>query len=273
MLNVYGPTEATVNTTAKALPAGRGGDHRPPARGLCRRSILDAEMKPLPPGEMGELYIGGPGVARGYLKQPELTERHFITAPLYGRLYRTGDLAARNDGRRDRIFRADRRSGENPRLSRRIVGNHLGAARTGQYRLGHGGGAEHRTICRCSPPMWSRPIPPEGWRAARCCRRCGRNCPAYMVPAYLDVLDELPMLATGKVDRKRLPAPVAAAGRRSGTFARRRPMRWKPKSPPSGRRSSTWKRSATDQDFFLDLGGHSLLAAQTVAQLRSVRCA
>ena len=95
MLNVYGPTEATVNTTAKFFRPGEPVTIGRPLEGYSAW-ILDAELKPLPQGEMGELYIGGPGLARGYLGQPELTERHFITAPLYGRLYRTGDLAARN---------------------------------------------------------------------------------------------------------------------------------------------------------------------------------
>ena len=79
MLNVYGPTEATVNTTAKACRPGEAVTIGRPLDGYVAL-ILDAEMNPLPPGEMGELYIGGAGIARGYLNQPELTERHFITA-------------------------------------------------------------------------------------------------------------------------------------------------------------------------------------------------
>ena len=98
ILNVYGPTEATVNTHRKDLPA-RGGDHHRPS--ACR--IFNAHRRSptcgrYRGGARGELCIGGPGVCRGYLKQMELTSRHFVAfASRAGRIYRTGDLAAINE--------------------------------------------------------------------------------------------------------------------------------------------------------------------------------
>ena len=93
--------------------------------------------------------------------------------------------------------------------------------------------------------------------------------PAYMTPAYLDVLDELPMLTTGKVDRKRLPAPVQPLVDEASAVA-------PPKNPLEAKIAGAWARVfglaavGAEQDFFLDLGGHSLLAAQMVAALRDV---
>ena len=90
ILNVYGPTEATVNTTIAILEAGQPVTIGRPIEGY-RALLLDEQMQPVRPGEKGELYIGGPSISRGYLKQPDLTGNSYV------RLYRTGDLVRVNE--------------------------------------------------------------------------------------------------------------------------------------------------------------------------------
>ena len=267
MLNVYGPTEATVNTTAKACRAGEAVTIGGPLDGYLAL-ILDAEMNPLPPGEMGELYIGGPGIARGYLNQPELTERHFITASRHGRLYRTGDLAARNAegeieffGRIDdqvkiRGFRVELSEITSVLLEQENIAS---ATVTAQSKDDLPVLAAY--VVAADP---SRPV-----ARAALLQALRAKLPSYMVPGYLDLLDALPMLTTGKVDRKRLPAPVQALIDEARGLA-------PPATELEENIAAIWAKVfnvpavGVDQDFFLDLGGHSLFAAQTVARLRSV---
>ena len=260
MLNVYGPTEATVNTTAAILQPGCPVTIGQPINGY-KTLILDAEMRPVPPGEKGELYVGGPGISRGYLKQPELTSRSFI------RLYKTGDLARTNENGELEFFgRLDSQV--------KIRGYRVELSEIEALLL------EQEEIASA---------------AVRVCERDGDSClaafvvldesvsffdrdriyatlkarlPAYMVPAYLDVLDALPMLSTGKVDRKHLPdpaTPLLASLIETSTA----------ETLLEERIQRIWADSikveciGVEQDFFLDLGGHSLLAAKLVTALRS----
>jgi non-ribosomal peptide synthetase-like protein len=267
MHNVYGPTEATVNTTAKLCRPGEAVTIGRPLDGY-RAWILDAEMRPLPAGEMGELYIGGPGLARGYLGQPELTERHFITAPSYGRLYRTGDLAARNaDGEIEFFGRIDDQV--------KIRGFRVELSEIASVLL------EQENIASAAVVAHSKDEVPvlaayvvaadPGQKLARgaLLQALRAKLPPYMVPSYLDRLDELPMLTTGKVDRKRLPAPAQKLVDEAGTLT-------PPASELEAKIAGIWAQIfnmdavGTGQNFFLDLGGHSLIAAQTVARLRNV---
>ena len=268
MLNVYGPTEATVNTTAKLCTPGQAITIGRPIEGYSTL-ILDSQMNPLPPGEKGELYIGGPGVSRGYLQQRELTSRHFITSPRFGgRLYRTGDLAAINEhgeveyfGRIDdqvkiRGYRVELSEIASVLLEQENVASAVVAA---QDREGVPMLAAYVVADDLAKPIDRGAL----LTALR------TKLPAYMVPAYLDLLTELPMLTTGKVDRKRLPVPVEPLVDEASPIA-------PPASPLEAKIADIWakifgvKAVGADQDFFLDLGGHSLLAAQTVALLRNV---
>jgi non-ribosomal peptide synthetase-like protein len=267
MLNVYGPTEATVNTTAKLCRPGEAVTIGRPLDGY-HAWILDAEMKPLPPGEMGELYIGGPGLARGYLGQPDLTDRHFITAPPYGRLYRTGDLAARSaEGEIEFFGRIDDQV--------KIRGFRVELSEITSVLLEQNNIASATVVAQSKDDL---PVLAAYVVAAEPSVKLARGellaalrakLPPYMVPAYLDQLDELPMLTTGKVDRKRLPAPAQKLVDEAGTLT-------PPATELEASIAGVWAKIfnmetvGTDQNFFLDLGGHSLLAAQTVAKLRSV---
>jgi non-ribosomal peptide synthetase-like protein len=267
MLNVYGPTEATVNTTAFACVPGRPITIGKALRGY-ETLILDAAMRELPRGIQGELYIGGPGVSRGYMGQPELTARAFVTSPHDGRrLYRTGDLAlvdAQGEltffGRADDQVKIRGYRVELSEISAVLLEQHNVASATVRLHEHDGVQALAAYVVRDDPSVALD-------RAALLAALRGK-LPVYMVPAYLDVLDALPMLSTGKVDRKKLPAPVAplvdeaAAGE-------------PPATPLEASIADAWAalfklpRVGVTQDFFLDLGGHSLLAAQMVALLRN----
>jgi non-ribosomal peptide synthetase-like protein len=265
MLNAYGPTEATVNATAAVCQPGRPVTIGRPLGGY-EALILDAEMRELPRGAKGELYIGGPGVARGYVKQPELTARHFVTAG-GRRLYRTGDLASIDDagelsffGRADdqvkiRGYRVELSEIgavllEQPAISSATVRMH---EHDGTFSL-----AAYVVLDDVAAPL-DRGVVLAALRA---------KLPAYMIPAYLDVLDEMPMLSTGKVDRKRLPPPRQRLADAAGVGEL-------PATPLETAIAEIWaalfkvERVGAEQDFFLDLGGHSLLAAQMVTLLRN----
>lgn len=268
ILNVYGPTEATVNTTAKICVPGQAITIGRPIAGYSIH-ILDSEMNPVPQGVKGALYIGGPGVSRGYLKQPELTSRHYVSSPRDGgRLYRTGDLAALNDDGEVEFFgRIDDQvkiRGYRVELSEIVSvlleqDNVASATVAAHDRAGVPTLAAYVVI---KDP--AKPVDRSALLAA-----LKAKLPVYMVPAYLDVLDELPMLTTGKVERKRLPEPVQPLVDEASAIA-------PPTSPLEAKIAGAWARvfSVTtvgaEQDFFLDLGGHSLLAAQMVAVLREV---
>jgi non-ribosomal peptide synthetase-like protein len=268
MLNVYGPTEATVNTTSFACEPGKPITIGKPLRGY-EPLILDAEMHALPRGTQGELYIGGPGVSRGYMKQPELTARAFVVSPHDGRrLYRTGDLAlidAEGEltffGRADDQVKIRGYRVELSEIATVLLEQENIASATVRLHEHDGVQALAAYVVRNDPAA-------ELDRAALLAALRAK-LPVYMVPAYLDVLDALPMGTTGKIDRKKLPAPVmplvdeAAAGE-------------PPATPLEEKIARAWatlfklERVGVTQDFFLDLGGHSLLAAQLVTLLRGI---
>ena len=267
MLNVYGPTEATVNTTAKICRPGEPVTIGEPIAGYSVH-ILDRDMRPVGPGETGELYIGGPGVSRGYLARRDLTARHFVQSPEDGRrLYRTGDLAAiREDGELEFLGRIDDQvkiRGYRAELSEIVSvllehNNVASAAVTAQDRDGMTTLAAY--IVPDDPAVSvDRGAILAGLRA---------RLPAYMVPAYLDVLEALPMLATGKVDRRRLPPPQTPLVDEASAHV-------EPANETEARIARAWATLlgvdsvGVEQDFFRDLGGHSLLAAQLVTLLRN----
>ncbi|MDH3584089.1 MAG: amino acid adenylation domain-containing protein, partial [Phycisphaerae bacterium] len=271
MLNVYGPTEATVNTTAWECVPGATVTIGRPLRGYVTR-VLGADMKPVAAGQPGELYIGGPGIARGYLNQPELTARHFLPNPDNGSgdapmLYRTGDLVRWNDadeleflGRIDsqvkiRGFRVELAEIES--VLRECPG--IRAAVVNLVEL------------RDQPELAAFVMTEDGDAAAldrdAVLERLRHRLPSYMVPAYLDVLKELPTLPSGKVDRKSLPAPTALLVRAGRTII-------EPEAPVERNLRAVWEDVfgmspiSVGDDFFHDLGGYSLLAAQVVSELR-----
>lgn len=272
VVNTYGPTEATVIATfADCHPDRPVTIGRPlPGYTVC---LLDEKLQPLPAGIAGELCIGGLGLARGYVGRPELTREKFITPPDNGplRLYRTGDLARfRPDGNLEFLGRIDTQvkiRGFRVELSEiETVLRESPQVAAAAVALREEVGGTPRLIGYVVPRRGAA-IDESELRA-----RLRERLPAYMVPALIESLPALPVLASGKVDRQSLPAPRGrVVANRAGTGTR-------PSVPPrtalERRIGAVWERLfaplpvSVQADFFLDLGGHSLLAARMVSELR-----
>ncbi|MEV8391150.1 MULTISPECIES: Pls/PosA family non-ribosomal peptide synthetase [unclassified Streptomyces] len=279
MLNTYGPTEATVTATWAELTPGRAVTI---GRPLPTYSVvlLDEELRPVADGETGEICIGGPGVADGYVRRPELTAARFIEHPLAprgGRLYRTGDLGRMTQdgeveflGRADdevkiRGYRVDLGEIDNVLLEDPGVAEAVTALTAPPDRAG-GGGADELCAYVVRAPGSAEE---EDDLITRVHESLRRRLPAYMVPSFLDILPGLPAMASGKVDRRRLPAPT---GRRlvGGGRLVAAEGEWET------RVRDAWAEVlgiepgmlSAEADFFTDLGGHSLLAARVVSVLR-----
>ncbi len=273
--NLYGPTETTIWSSAlqveeKHLVAAVVPLGLPIAR--TRLHVLDGAMAPTPVGVPGELYIGGAGLARGYLGRPELTAERFVPDPFGAelgtageRLYRTGDRVRRRaDGELEYLGRLDQQV---KLRGFRIEPGEIEAA------LMSGFGVRESVVVLREMDSGDRRlvayvVPPHGGAApepAELARRCRERLPAYMVPSAFVVLAELPRLPNGKLDRRALPAPA---------LSRTASAEEGPLSPLAELLGGVWaevlgvEQVGAEEDFFADLGGHSLLAAQVVARAR-----
>lgn len=270
ILNVYGPTEATVNTTVATCLPGRPVTIGRPLRGYGIH-IVDENLHPVPSGVKGELLISGETLARGYLKQPELTRERFLIASDRDkegtkRCYRTGDLVRWNEqGELEFFGRIDSQV--------KIRGYRVELAEIESILL------SHPQIQSASVRLFEREGLQElaayvvlGQQAAVLDRNellslLESRVPPYMIPGYLDIVAELPRTTSGKVDRKQLPVPLHPLVRTSKTFI-------PPKSELECMIADVWVEIlgvpaiSAEDDFFLDLGGHSLVAAHMVTRLR-----
>jgi non-ribosomal peptide synthetase-like protein len=272
MLNVYGPTETTVNATAAECHPDRPVTIGTPLPGY-RLRVLDEDGRPVAPGAAGELYVGGPGVARGYMGQPELTARHFVMLPAADggggggeRAYRTGDRVSQApDG--ELIFHG-RIDHQVKVRGFRIELPEIEAVLTSAPSIR---AAVVTVVERTGDPELAAHVVPAD--ARRGIDRIAvldllmARLPPYMVPAFLDVVAELPTLASGKVDRGRLPPPVAPLVRTDRALRAPRTRRQRDVVRVVGR---VFQNDAisVDDHLFLVLGGHSLLAARLVSELR-----
>ncbi len=280
-LSSYGPTEATVTTTAftagRARAARLGLASVPIGRPLdnARVHLLDGALQPVPVGAAGELAIAGSGLARCYHRRPGWTAAAFLPNPFAAqpgeRLYRTGDLARfRPDGTLEFLGRLDDQV--------KVRGVRIEPAEVEAALLGEPAVREAAVVAWPEPSGQRRlvayvvPEPGESPLAVRELRAALRGkLPHYMLPSAFVELAALPQLATGKVDRRALPPPPRAE---AGTAAGEPP----PAAPRDGREAllaALWARELGRaevgvHDGFFELGGDSLLALSVVARARAM---
>lgn len=214
IVNYYGPSEYTIDTLgASVMVSDQPVIGRPVAN--TRVWLLDSKLRPVPVGCVGELYISGRGIARGYLHRPDLTAAHFVANPfLDGEvMYRSGDLMRwRSDGQLAFIGRVDHQiKVRGFRIELGEVENALAALEeiSSAVVIAQPLGATNRLIGYCS--VHNDALRADGQLSAQLLARLAATLPDYMVPAVLVVMDELPLNVNGKIDRQALPAPQQAA--------------------------------------------------------------
>ncbi len=275
MLNTYGPTEATVTATwCELLPDRPVTIGRPfPTSTVF---ILDDALQPVLPGRDGEICIGGPCVAAGYVNRPDLTQERFVPDPFSARpgarLYRTGDLGRVNPtGEIEYLGRIDTQVkirgmrvelGEieavilqDPAVLQAVVtsvSNDSGAADLTAYIVSRQTGDFSNLRQQLQEIL-------------------RRRLPAYMIPAFIEPIVAIPMLPSQKADRTQLPRP---AWPRIGSSTPTESSAESARTPIENEIAAVWARIfqqeivSVEADFFIDLGGHSLFAALAVSALR-----
>jgi amino acid adenylation domain-containing protein len=270
LLNVYGPTEVSIDATSFACTPQDKDAIVPIGRPIANKQvyILDDHFQPVPLGVAGELFIGGEGLARGYLNRPDLSAEKFIPNPFGhspgARMYRTGDLARfLPDGSIQYIGRVDNQV--------KIRGFRVELGEIEAILATHPEVRECVVVARDDPQAGKNllayvvaenvtsPLNLRSFLEAK--------LPSHMVPAEILILDKLPANAVGKVDRERLPAPVQ--------LRRENPQIVVQSGTPIAEFiAEVWRqvlgvRKPGRQDNFFSLGGHSLAAVRVISRLRA----
>jgi amino acid adenylation domain-containing protein len=273
LVNGYGPTENTTFTCCHSISADSLSTSVPIGRPISNTQvyILDALLKPVPIGIPGELYIGGDGLARGYLKLPELTAEKFISNPFTGsaKLYKTGDLARYlPNGDIEFLGRIDNQV--------KIRGFRLELGEIEAALIQHPGLREVVVIDREDRPgdkrlvayqVTEQAINPPTEQELRTFLRS--KLPDYMIPSAFVKVDNLPLTLNGKVDRRALPIPE---------YQRQDAINGQPIAPRDDlevQLTAIWQRllgvkNISIQDNFFELGGHSLIAVRLFAEIEQI---
>ncbi|MGS2805806.1 amino acid adenylation domain-containing protein [Nocardia sp. MW-W600-9] len=263
-VNAYGPTETMVFVTATTLSAGE-----PVVLGAVFEGwsalILDERLRPVPPGEPGELYLSGPGVARGYRRRPGTSATRFVADP-FGppgtRMYRTGDLVRAHRGDSASLEFLGRTDFQLKVLGVRVEPGEIDAVLTGHDAVRSAITTGWRTPAGARVPVSYVTAEPGRVVDIGALLAFARSrLAAHAVPATVIVLDELPLTPVGKVDRAALPAPVFAS---KGGAA---PMDSVERLIGTVMAGLLGVESVAAQDDFFALGGNSLLAAQLGARV------
>jgi amino acid adenylation domain-containing protein len=267
--NLYGPTEASVDVTLWRCDAARATVSVGRPISNTRVYVLDGRLEPVPIGVAGELYVGGAGLARGYLHRAWLTAERFLPSPYRDgdRLYRTGDLVRYlEDGNLEFLGRLDHQV--------KIRGFRIELGEIEARLVEHPAVGQAIVVAREDTPGDKRLVayvvaadaaPVD---AGELRLHLKQSLPEYMVPSAYVVLEALPLTPNGKLDRRALPAPEADAVVRGEYVA--------PRTPVEEVLASLWcevlklDRVGVHDNFF-ELGGHSLLALTLIERMRRQR--
>jgi amino acid adenylation domain-containing protein len=268
--NLYGPTETTIYSGGDAVAASPAPIEIGSIIAGTQLFVLDAQLRPVPPGVFGEVYIGGAGVAHGYHGAPGMTAARFVPDPFSGRpgarMYRTGDVGRwRASGRVQLAGRADRQI---KIRGYRIESGEVEAALRSHEDIAQavvsvrGRGHDVRLVgylVTCS----GAGAPPSGLR-----EHLRETLPEYMVPAAFVVLPALPLTGSGKIDHRALPEPDWGAGTGQVQVAPRTPTESKLTAIVAELLALPAPVGVSDN--FFALGGHSLTATRLMARIRAV---
>ncbi|WP_405945142.1 amino acid adenylation domain-containing protein [Streptomyces sp. NBC_00932] len=265
LMNLYGPTEATTYACEALIRAGDPGEP-PIGRPISgtHAYVLDDRLRPVAPGVPGELYLGGPGLARGYLNDPALTADRFLPdlARPGERMYRTGDVVRVDaDGQLRYLGRSDDQV--------KIRGFRIEPGECAEALRRHPAVADAAVLPREVPGAgtvlcaWLVPAAGSTLEPGQVQAFARTRLPHYMVPSAIAVVDRLPQTPNGKLDKRALTTPGLAAA--AGTAA--------PDGPVEQQLLEIFTELLARQDFgvedsFFDLGGHSLLVARLITRIR-----